>query len=136
MPPGDRQRSVRSDRSVMLGVLCTVCYSRLRRVFHAMQHTGRAAPRRAPRRAANFRKAPRGVTPASVPQYRTALSRGSVEPRNARERGTDSRNVVYDFHHARLASAPFSIPFDAVASRRVQHGGGEDREIIRSECSR
>lgn len=25
MPPGDRQRSVRSDRSVMLGVLCTVC---------------------------------------------------------------------------------------------------------------
>lgn len=37
MPPGDRQRSVRSDRSLMLGVLCIACYFRVcaSRMFHA-----------------------------------------------------------------------------------------------------
>lgn len=135
MPPGDRQRSVRSDRSVMLGVLCTACYSRACvlciylyiyicicvrvcytplyiYMFHAYTHT--FADRRA-----NFRKAPRGVRHTTVP----ALS-GVSTPQNALGRGTDSRNVVYDFHHDRAI-------FDLFNGRRC----GRFERSRRAQCA-
>lgn len=52
---------------------------------------------------ANFRKAPRGVR-LPVDPLRAA---GMYAAKRALGHGTDSRNVVYDFHHA---AAPFSIP--------------------------
>lgn len=106
MPPGDRQRSVRSDRSLMLGVLCIACYFRVcaSRMFHACNTPSSSLlpiiPIASPHRA-NFRKAPRGVRL----HYRLTLSEREHVRRKTRAR------TWHRFAKCSLRLSPVSIPF-------------------------
>lgn len=102
--------------------VCMCVYSvtsRVQRVFHACNPSRlpSTCSRRVASRRANFRKAPRGAPTC------TTGSLGSRERARARAsalgRGTDSRNVVYDFHRPR---APFSILLNAPCTSENSKG--------------
>lgn len=110
MPPGDRQRSVRSDRSLMLGVLCIACYFRVyaARMFHAC-NTSSPSRRVASPHCANFHKAPRGVRV----YYRLALS----------ERG-HARKRARTWHRFAKCSLRLSPPTAPIPFNAPRYGSG------------